>query len=61
MVKVHIGGSLKNAGDCDLSKSVKIGEQRDQLFRDAFFQTDFGVKKTRKIQQKIKNFLKTEK
>jgi len=40
MVKVHIRGSLKNAGDCDLSKSVKIGEQRDQLFRDSFFQTD---------------------
>jgi hypothetical protein len=42
---------LKNAGDCDLSKSVKIGEQRDQLFRDAFFPTDFGVKKTRKMQE----------
>jgi len=41
---------LKNAGDCDLSKSVKIGEGRDQLFRDANFPTDFGVKKTRKIQ-----------
>jgi len=32
---------LKNAGDCDLSKSVKIGEQRDQLFRDANFPTHF--------------------
>jgi hypothetical protein len=42
---------LKNAGDYDLSKSVKIGEGRDQLFRDAFFPTDFGVKKTRKIQE----------
>jgi hypothetical protein len=31
----------KNAGDCDLSKSVKIGEQRDQLFRDANFPTHF--------------------
>jgi hypothetical protein len=43
---------LKNSGDCDLSKYVQIGEQRDQLFCDAFFPTDFGVKKTRKIQEK---------
>jgi len=45
MVRSISGGSFKNAGDCDLSKSVKIGQQRDQLFCDAFFQTDFGEKR----------------
>jgi hypothetical protein len=48
------GGSFKNAGDCDLSKSIKIGQQRDQLFRDAFFQNDFAVKKTSKIKSWIR-------
>jgi hypothetical protein len=28
--------------------------EKNQLFRDAFFQTDFGVKKTRKIQEKTR-------
>jgi len=47
---------LKNAGDCDLSKSVKIGEQRDQLFRDANFPTTYGISKGNKkfIENKIR-------
>jgi len=41
-------------------RSVKIGEGRDQLFRDAFFQTDFGVKKTRKIQENTRKHNKRQ-
>jgi len=48
-VKINIRGCFKNTGDCDLSKSVKIGQQHDERKRDVFFQTDFGVKVTRKI------------
>jgi len=44
MVKLIIRGYFKHAGDCDLSKSVKIGQQRDERKRKAFFQTDFGSK-----------------
>jgi hypothetical protein len=39
-------------GDCDLAKSVKIGQQGEERKRDAFFRTYFGVKKKRTIQEK---------
>jgi hypothetical protein len=41
MVKLNIMGSFKHAGDCQLSKYVKISQKIDEQNRDANFRTHF--------------------
>jgi hypothetical protein len=48
-----IGRKFKNAEECDLSKSVKIGEQPDKRNADAFFQIEFRREKTIKDNKKM--------